>query len=315
MATKYNWSDLWSGDRGRAIAAANTLLPAWVSLAIVILIGWQCAKIVWMLVPGTAAGSAVEVPRNSGVLTQSAAGTDTDTIATAHLFGEADAVEEAPPPAVELADLEETNLSNLKLRGTIASDLPEFSIAIIADGANEEKVYAVGDPVASGASLHAVYPDRVVLDEQGELTNLTLPRDFGPTNSAYIMPTIPTLEEEEEYITEESVDDESIQAVVAQNVSRLADVIRPTPYFVNGQQQGYRVYPGRNRDQFTALGLRPGDLIKDIDGQSLTDPTQAMQIFQSLGTATQVSVTVERDGTPETIVLRTEQLDIGEETH
>jgi general secretion pathway protein C len=129
------------------------------------------------------------------------------------------------------------------------------------------------------------------------------------------MPTIPTLEEEEEYITEESVDDESIQAVVAQNVSRLADVIRPTPYFVNGQQQGYRVYPGRNRDQFTALGLRPGDLIKDIDGQSLTDPTQAMQIFQSLGTATQVSVTVERDGTPETIVLRTEQLDIGEETH
>jgi general secretion pathway protein C len=111
------------------------------------------------------------------------------------------------------------------------------------------------------------------------------------------------------------VDDESIQAVVAQNVSRLADVIRPTPYFVNGQQQGYRVYPGRNRDQFTALGLRPGDLIKDIDGQSLTDPTQAMQIFQSLGTATQVSVTVERDGTPETIVLRTEQLDIGEETH
>ena len=198
----------------------------------------------------------------------SGADTDTATIAAAHLFGEADAVaDDAPPPAVELADLEETNLSNLKLRGTIASDLPEFSIAIIADGGNEEKVYAIGDPVASGASLHAVYPDRVVLDEQGALTNLSLPRDFGPTTSSYVMPTIPTLEEEEyveEYVTEES--DESIQAVVAQNVSRLADVIRPTPYFVNGQQQGYRVYPGRNRDQFTALGLRPGDLIKDIDG-------------------------------------------------
>jgi general secretion pathway protein C len=94
----------------------------------------------------------------------------------------------------------------------------------------------------------------------------------------------------------------------------LADVIRPTPYFVNGQQQGYRVYPGRNRAQFNALGLRPGDLIKDIDGQALNDPTQAMQIFQSLGEADQVSVTVERNGQPQVIVLRTSQLEIKDET-
>lgn len=108
-------------------------------------------------------------------------------------------------------------------------------------------------------------------------------------------------------------DTQSIQSVVSQNVARLADVIRPTPYFVDGQQQGYRVYPGRDRRQFAALGLRPGDLIKDIDGQSLTDPTQAMQIFQSLGTSDQVSVTVERNGQPETIVLKTDQLNLGED--
>ena len=82
---------------------------------------------------------------------------------------------------------------------------------------------------------------------------------------------------------------------------------------MNGQPAGYRVYPGRNRQKFAALGLRPGDLIKDIDGQSLTDPTQAMQIFQSLGTADQVTVTVERNGQPQTIVLKTSQLDLDEE--
>ncbi|HEX5787791.1 MAG TPA: type II secretion system protein GspC [Woeseiaceae bacterium] len=316
MTTSYRWSDIWSGNHDRAAAAANSLLPAWVSLVLAILIGWQLAKIVWMLVPGPAAGQPVEVPKNgAAVAPGGAADTDASVIASAHLFGEADVREEAAPPPAEHEALEETNLSNLKLRGTIASDRPEYSIAIIADGGNEEKVYAVGDPVASGASLHAVYPDRVVLNEQGALTNLSLPRDFGPSSaSAYIAPTIPTLEED--YVEEEmSEDDESIQSVVAQNVSRLADVIRPTPYFVNGQQQGYRVYPGRDRDQFAALGLRPGDLIKDIDGQSLTDPQQAMEIFQSLGTADQVSVTVERDGNAETIVLRTDQLDLAKETH
>jgi general secretion pathway protein C len=51
--------------------------------------------------------------------------------------------------------------------------------------------------------------------------------------------------------------------------------------------QGYRVYPGRDRKQFAALGLRPGDLIKDIDGAALTNPQQATQIFQNLGNAEQ----------------------------
>ncbi len=319
MATNYRWSDLWSGDRGRAVAAANSLLPAWVSLVIVVLMGWQLAKIIWMLVPAPSVGT-VDLPQNSAAIASSsqAQGADTANIADAHLFGEAGAEDESAAPEVELADLEETNLRNLKLRGTIASELQEFSIAIIADSGNEEKVYVVGDPVAAGATLHAVYPDRVVLNERGALTNLSLPREFASSTSSYIAPTIPTLEEEyveEEYVEEVVADDESIQSVVAQNVSRLADVIRPTPYFVNGQQQGYRVYPGRDRELFSSMGLRPGDLIREIDGQSLTDPTQAMEIFQSLGTATEVSVTVERDGTPETIVLRTDQLDIGKETH
>jgi general secretion pathway protein C len=106
---------------------------------------------------------------------------------------------------------------------------------------------------------------------------------------------------------------QSIQDVVSENLAKLTDVIRPTPYMVNGEQAGYRVYPGRDRQQFAALGLRPGDLIMDIDGQSLSDPTQAMQIFQSLGTAEQVTVTVERNGQPETIVLSTSQLALGDE--
>jgi general secretion pathway protein C len=79
---------------------------------------------------------------------------------------------------------------------------------------------------------------------------------------------------------------------------------------VGGQQQGYRVYPGRDRKQFAALGLRPGDLIKDIDGAALTDPKQAMQIFQSLGSAEEVSVTVERNGQPEVLILKTSQLQL-----
>ena len=40
---------------------------------------------------------------------------------------------------------------------------------------------------------------------------------------------------------------------------------------------------------------------------------QAMQIFQSLGSSSQVSVTLERNGQPETVVLKTDQLKFQEE--
>ena len=306
MATEAKWSDFTSLDGTRTLAAANQLLPPWVTLLLVIAIGWQLATIVWALVPGSATGDPVAVPAGQVITgSQSAPGADVQAIAIAHMFGEASADDEQVVQDFIIDDdLEDTRLSNLKLMGTIASPNPDMSAAIITDGANEEKVYLIDDPISSAVKLHAVYTDRVVLNENGNLTNLRLPEEF-----AAVAAPVRRTQTRRQAATNTS----SIQSVVSQNVARLADVIRPTPYFVNGQQQGYRVYPGRDRRQFAALGLRPGDLIKDIDGQALTDPTQAMQIFQSLGTANQVSVTVERNGQPETIVLKTDQLNLGED--
>jgi len=306
MATEAKWSDFTSLDGARTLAAANNLLPPWIALLLVIAIGWLLATIVWALIPGPSAGDPVVVPAGQVLGSpQGAPGADVQAIATAHMFGVASNDDEVRAQALIIDDdLEDTRLANLQLKGTIASPEPDMSAAIITDGASVEKVYLIGDPISSGTKLHAVYTDRVVLNENGNLTNLRLPEEFAAVAAPVRRASTRR---------QRQTNTQSIQSVVSQNVARLADVIRPTPYFVDGQQQGYRVYPGRDRRQFAALGLRPGDLIKDIDGQSLTDPTQAMQIFQSLGTSDQVSVTVERNGQPETIVLKTDQLNLGED--
>ncbi|MCG8371282.1 MAG: type II secretion system protein GspC [Proteobacteria bacterium] len=306
MISKANWNDFSGVDGSAALAAINRVLPPWVAVLLVVAIGWQAAKIVWMLVPGTSAGDPVEVPASLPAAGAARAPADVQAIADRHMFGEAAAgAAPAAAPVVD-EDLSDTRLTNLVLKGTIASDTPEFSVAVIADGTAEQTVYSIGDSVGPGATLHAVYAERVVLNENGALTNLRLPIEFPAVAAA---PARRTTTRQ----TARNNNPNSLQNVVAQNLTRLTDVIRPTPYLVNGEQAGYRVYPGRNRQQFAALGLRPGDLIKDIDGQALTDPSQAMQIFQSLGTADQVTVTVERNGQAQTIVLRTSQLDLGEE--
>ena len=304
MTVDAKWSDFSGLDAERALVALNQSLPRWVALLLVIGIAWQLAKVIWMLMPGSDAGDQVIAPPVQ--ISRSAAtssSVDVQQIANAHLFGEADPEEVVAPPQENLENLAETRL-NLSLKGTIASDTPESSIAIIADASNEEKIYLVRDTVAPGATLHAIYADRVVLNRGGVLEVLKLPREF-PQGSSPVRRNTTTVAR-----AATASNAQSIQNVVTQNATRLADVIRPTPYYVSGQMQGYRVYPGRDRKQFAALGLRPGDLIKDIDGAALTNPQQATQIFQGLGDKEQVSVTVERNGQPEVLVLQTSQLEL-----
>lgn len=311
MTTDAKWSDFASMDSAKTLAAANRLLPAWITLLLIIAIAWQLAGIVWMLVPGTSAGDSVPAPANQLAAQAVTSGTaNTQAIANTHIFGATiGSGDDSPQPiAEEISNLRDTRLVNLTLKGTVASDPAEMAIAIIANEANEEKIYTIGANVTNGAVLHAVYTDRVVLNENGVLTNLKLPKDF-PVS-------VPQATRRNTTTTSRAGrNSQTIRSLVTQNVSKLADVIRPTPYFINGQQQGYRVYPGRNRAQFAALGLRPGDLIRDIDGQALTNPTQAMRIFQSLETANQVSVTVERNGQPQVIILNTSQFDLRDETN
>jgi len=306
MTTEAKWSDFSSLDGERTLAAVNQLLPRWVALALVVAIAWQLARIVWLLIPGSSVGDEI-IALPSQLRTPAALSSgqvDVQSIATAHIFGEANAefvVETPPQQAYE--DLAETRLS-LSLKGTMASTDPAASIAIIADNRDEEKIYFIRDTVTAGVTLHAVYADRVVLNRGGTLEVLKLPKDF-PKGTGQTRRNTRT-------VSRTATNPRSIQNVVTQNVTKLADVIRPTPYYVSGQMQGYRVYPGRDRKQFAALGLRPGDLIKDIDGAALTNPQQATQIFQSLGNAEQVSVTVERNGQPQVLVLRTSQLNLDE---
>jgi general secretion pathway protein C len=305
MISKANWTDFSSIEGGNALATMNRVLPPWISLLLVIVIGWQLAKIIWLLVPAPVTDDVIQSPVIIPAASSEASGSaDVQIIAANHMFGEAtsDAAAATPVPVVD-DNLSDTRLTNLVLKGTIASDIPEFSVAVIADNNAEQNVYVIGDSIGSGTTLHAVYAERVVLNENGALTNLRLPSEFPAGQSRPVRRATNVSRQ-----ATRSSNTQNLQNVVTENLTKLSDVIRPTPYLVNGQQAGYRVYPGRNRQQFSALGLRPGDLIKDIDGQSLSDPTQAMQVFQS-------TVTVERNGQPQTIILKTSQLDLsGEQT-
>ena len=86
--------------------------------------------------------------------------------------------------------------------------------------------------------------------------------------------------------------------------SSCTDLMRPTPYFVNGEIQGYRVYPGSDRLGFRSLGLRPGDLVTEIDGQPLDDSTVATELFGKAVSGQAVHFSILRGDELETIEIK-----------
>src|SRR4029077_8532615 len=94
-------------------------------------------------------------------------------ITNAPLFGN------APVTRQDAANAPATSIP-LVLTGIIAGNDPQNGLAILGQSAQTAKVYAVGDMIAGGPKLHSVYSDRVVIDRNGQLESLALPRQTGP---------------------------------------------------------------------------------------------------------------------------------------
>ena len=182
----------------------------------------------------------------------------------------------------------------------MSADDQAIAHAIITDGSGKENVYFVRDSIPGGATLHRVHLDRVILNRGGVLEALRLPKEFDG-NSA------PTSRRATSNQTAKPASRSTAQALISENAATFTEIIRPQPFMPNGQLKGYRVFPGRNRKQFIALGLRPGDLVTEINGVALNNPTQGMEIFRTLSESSQVQVTLERNGQSQTLSLGCQQ--------
>ena len=276
--------------------------PFYLSLTILLLIIWQSSQLFWSIFPKKILPKVINIP-SSMVLTNSnsepaiQSNLLINNIVDQHLFGKhaeenKSEVTNNEPNASIISDLKETKL-NLSLNGVIHGKGISDSIAIISNSSDEEKIYSINDMIITGTTLHSVYSDQVILNSRNGLESLKLPKDninkisnlnnYNNISTASVVPL-------KEFGT------------------NLADTIRPTPYFVGGKQTGYRVYPGSDRKQFMTLGLISGDLITNVNGNSLEDPKEAMQIFQSIENDDKVTLTVIRNDESREILINSNQL-------
>ncbi|AXQ29139.1 type II secretion system protein GspC [Solimonas sp. K1W22B-7] len=270
-------------------------LPPVANLLLLALIAATLARLAWTLLPVPEAGRWQPAPAAAArPAAQAGPGpADVERLAGANLFGSYEAV----PGASDLDNAPDTRL-NLTLIGILAGRGNDDSRALIADGSGEEKPYAIGDDLARGVTLEAIFADRVVLMRNGKAETLRLNKDqpgssgvaaSGPvdTGTAVDAGTAATLG--------------AARDQILQDPSRASEYIRVQPASVNGQLRGYRVYPGRERELFNNVGLRPGDVVTAVNGIELDNAQKALQMLSDLSKSSNFALTVERGGQAQTV--------------
>jgi general secretion pathway protein C len=208
-------------------------------------------------------------------------------------------------------EAKETGLK-LTLRGVFAADNPAQALAIIADARGEEKVYRKGETIFSGVTLYQVYPDRVILERSGSFETLSLPRDkdalksIGPrmvSPAGYTPPvTVNSADSPARMRTVQGgAQLNALREQLASNPQEFWKNVRIEPeYDSNNQIIGYR-FEHNDRQMMQALGLRPGDVIVEVNGQPVTDPSVLSGLMGQLSTATSLSLGIQRNGQRENL--------------
>lgn len=162
----------------------------------------------------------------------------------------------------------------------------EAPYAIIEDDKKKvQDVFNIGDTIFGDANLVQIFPDKVEINRQGQTEFLTIDDapDFAPPGSG-------TTGDGLEFV----VDQKELDAAL-QNLPLLLTQARAVPYFKDGKSIGLRLFSIKAGSMYEKIGLQNGDILKTINGNSLSDISQAMRLFETLKEERSIAVSLERN--------------------
>lgn len=210
-------------------------------------------------------------------------------IKTRNLFGTTAPVAVATPAPTA------TKKAKLRLVGTNAGQ-GKNSFAIIEDqNKNEQDVFSIDEKVFAEGVLVEISRESVKV-QFADTTETLLLDDGTPTaRSRAGMTAAETTElAEDDDQTEYTVAEAELSDALA-NLPLLLSQARAVPYFRNGQSIGMRLFAIRSGSLYEKLGMKNGDIITAVNENSLSDPTQALRLFEQLKNERSIKVKMERN--------------------
>jgi general secretion pathway protein C len=254
-------------------ALTHRAVPAAAALAALLWLSWALAQGTWRIVQ----------PSGPAVLRGAADEVDLGVLPRSQLFGAP-----ASPQAAE--SLAPTNL-NLTLTGVMAR--PVGGCALVIVQGQPESAFCAGEDLTPGVRLDTVERDRIVILRNGARETVPL-KDLDKHANLIAPPLLGPI-----------VQPGSTGAAVVDRKQLQQQMGRPEflsqALIVPNPEGGFLVRQIQPGSLYEKLGLRPGDVIRNVNGQALTSMEDVMKLYQQFGTAQRVLVDVQRQGRSETL--------------
>ncbi len=219
------------------------------------------------------------------------------------------AEDKAATPGTSSNEPQKTSMQ-LELVSTMVSfDDDAWSMCVLRDLSSKEKdaeMFNRGRKVfATGATIKSVLSRRVYFDHDGRVEYLDLDNQVAASAVPAATPTpaaAPAAGGNEFGDLDKSIQCNGGNCTIERalvdkalgNLTGLSAMARFVPSMRDGKPNGFKVYAIRPNSLFGKIGLQNGDTIKQINGNEMATPDQALSLFTKLRSASHLSMQVER---------------------
>ena len=188
------------------------------------------------------------------------------------------------------------------LKGTIIHSNPKRSVATIQSGYSSKTFsYQVGDRIDKQAQVKKIKRGRVIFfnENNSRLEYILLPENQDNLDLSYKKeesskkqkkPLVAKKGENQYQVSRSDIND---------HLKKLPEILnqaRVVPNKENGEITGFRFQSIDKGSIFESLGFQVGDIIKEVDGEFIESPEQAIQLFERLKGSSGFKVLVEKEG-------------------
>lgn len=195
------------------------------------------------------------------------------------------------------------SILKLRLVGTLVAPGTMGGAVIQSIGKEDQKFYHVNEEIVPGRiALMSVRKDSVILRVGQSFGILKAHYDVGDDAGQELSDAggntsqhgIRKLDDHHWLIQSRAIQ------FAMKNMNALMMQARAVPNMNAGHMDGFRLVAIQPGSLYQEVGLAPGDVIRSINGMSMSDPQNFVKALTTLGSATQVQINLVRDGAPQT---------------
>lgn len=172
--------------------------------------------------------------------------------------------------------------SPLTLIGTFITSGAD-SYAIIENAKDKlQDTFGLNENVFEMGTLAGIYKNKVEINRNGVIEVLKIEDNDSESSEDELSGNIQYLDANE------------VQEAIS-NLPTVMTQARAIPYWQEGKAVGLRIFAIKKDSIFEKVGLKNGDILKNINGKQLGDFSKAMALFEELKNETSLSINLERN--------------------